>query len=81
MLAAAMLLGCVVSRSIGLPGATDDMGNWLDALGLASLFIDGVVVLLGVSAFTEHLPVRRQAGKRSVDDVRGLPGARAVRAP
>ncbi|MGW0883577.1 hypothetical protein [Streptomyces sp. NPDC002671] len=46
-------LGCVVSRSIGPPGATDDMGNRPEALGLASLFIDGVVVLLGVSAFTE----------------------------
>ncbi|MGW3658787.1 hypothetical protein ACWD6R_25295 [Streptomyces sp. NPDC005151] len=54
VLAAAALLGYVVSRSIGLPGATDDIGNWLEPLGLASLFVEGVVVLLGVSALTER---------------------------
>jgi hypothetical protein len=31
-----------------LPGATEDVGNWLESLGLASLFVEGCVVLLGV---------------------------------
>jgi hypothetical protein len=47
-LSAAVLLGFVLSRTSGLPGATDDIGNWSEPLGLASLFIESG--LLGLSA-------------------------------
>src|SRR3954466_14740908 len=38
-LAASALAGYVLSRTVGLPGATDDIGNWAEPLGLASLFV------------------------------------------
>jgi hypothetical protein len=52
LLSGAIIAGFVISRTVGLPGAADDIGNWLEPLGLASLFVEGVVVLLSLSAFT-----------------------------
>ncbi|MFZ0041515.1 MAG: hypothetical protein WAK93_09425 [Solirubrobacteraceae bacterium] len=46
-LALGPLVGYVVSRSIGLPGDPDDVGNWLDTLGMVSLFVE--VSVLGLS--------------------------------
>jgi hypothetical protein len=44
---AATMLGYAISRTSGLPGDTgDDVGNWTEPLGLASLLVEGVVVLL-----------------------------------
>jgi hypothetical protein len=46
-----VLAGFVVSRTIGLPGApADDIGNWSEPLGMASLFIEATVVWLSLSA-------------------------------
>ena len=41
---ASAIAGFVLSRSVGLPNATDDIGNWTEPLGLASLFVEGTVV-------------------------------------
>jgi len=46
--AALTLLGFVLSRSTGLPNFRDEIGNWTEPLGLASIFTEGVTVLLGV---------------------------------
>ncbi|HEX3622535.1 MAG TPA: hypothetical protein VHT97_09485 [Acidimicrobiales bacterium] len=46
VLAGATFLGYALSRTTGLPSATDDIGNWLEPLGLASLFVESCVVLL-----------------------------------
>ena len=48
LLAGATMVGYIASRSVGLPAATDDIGNWTDPLGLASLFVEGLVVVIGV---------------------------------
>jgi hypothetical protein len=32
-----------------MPGATDDIGNWLEPLGLASLFVEGLTVLAALA--------------------------------
>jgi hypothetical protein len=61
-LAAATFLAYAVSRSVGLPQATDDIGNWEEPLGLASLFVEALVVLLSVYALAS-LP--RPRGLRS----------------
>jgi len=45
LLAAMPLAGYVLSRTTGLPGADDDVGNWTDGLGLASLWVEGAVLL------------------------------------
>jgi hypothetical protein len=58
-LAAALLpLGAIVgyalSRTVGLPQATDDIGNWLEPLGLASLFVEGSLVTLAALVLGER---------------------------
>jgi hypothetical protein len=45
-LAAATLLGFVLSRTTGLPSAKGDIGNWSEPLGLASMFVEGAVIAL-----------------------------------
>src|SRR4051794_25214592 len=45
LLALAPLVGYILSRTSGLPGSDDDIGNWTDPLGLASLWVEGAVVL------------------------------------
>jgi Kef-type K+ transport system membrane component KefB len=45
-LAAATFGAYAVSRTVGLPASTDDIGNWAEPLGLASLFVEAAVVLL-----------------------------------
>ena len=39
------LAGYILSRTTGLPGADDDVGNWTEPLGLASLWVEGAVLL------------------------------------
>jgi len=45
-LAAATFAAYAVSRTVGLPASSDDIGNWTEPLGLASLFVEGAVVAL-----------------------------------
>jgi|SRR5438552_17537575 len=51
-LAASAIAGYVLSRTVGLPNATGDIGNWTEPLGLASLFVEGAVVAVSAYAFT-----------------------------
>jgi hypothetical protein len=44
LLAAAPIVGFILSRTTGLPGAHDDIGAWTEPLGLASLWIEGAVL-------------------------------------
>ena len=41
----------MLSRTTGLPNAMDDIGNWTEPLGLASLFVEGGVVAIAGTAF------------------------------
>jgi hypothetical protein len=47
LLPAGAMIGFVVSRTVGLPGGADDIGNWTEPLGLASLFVEGSLVTVG----------------------------------
>jgi hypothetical protein len=40
------LLGFILTRTTGLPGFPDNVGNWEEPLGLASLWVEGLVLLL-----------------------------------
>ena len=51
LLAAATLVGFILSRTTGLPNASDDIGNWTEPLGLASMFVEGAVVILAAYAW------------------------------
>jgi hypothetical protein len=43
-LAASALAGYVINRTVGMPNATGDIGNWTEPLGLASLFVEAAVI-------------------------------------
>jgi len=49
-LATAVLLGFIVNRTVGMPGATDDIGNWFEPLGLLSILVEGFVVWQALAA-------------------------------
>jgi hypothetical protein len=51
-LAGLVIAGYVLSRTTGLPNADDDVGNWTEPLGLASLFVEGCVVAVSAYALT-----------------------------
>jgi vacuolar-type H+-ATPase subunit I/STV1 len=40
VLSVAVLIGFVINRTVGMPGATGDIGNWLEPLGFLSLFVE-----------------------------------------
>jgi len=61
-LAALILLGYVLSRTVGLPGFTDDIGEWSEPLGLASMVAEGLLLCVtGAVLSTRHLPMPRKA--------------------
>lgn len=52
-LALSVMAGYALSRTTGLPGATGDIGNWSEPLGIASLFVEGSVAALSAFALRE----------------------------
>ena len=46
-LAGLTLIGYVLSRTVGLPSADDDIGNWGDPPGLASMALEALMVAVG----------------------------------
>ena len=65
LLAAGPLIRFLLTRSIGVPGDSDDIGNWLEPLGLASMFVEVAVlslslVRLGVGSRWFGRPAKRQ---------------------
>jgi hypothetical protein len=66
LLAGATLAGFVLSRTTGLPNASDDVGNWTEALGLASMFVEGAVIVLAGYAWALARHERRPGVHASV---------------
>ncbi len=54
VLAASAIAGYVINRTVGLPNATGDIGNWTEPLGMAALFIESCVVALSVAALAHR---------------------------
>ena len=46
------LIGFVLTRTTGLPGFPDNVGNWTESLGLASLWVEAMVLLLSAYKVT-----------------------------
>ena len=44
----------VISRTVGLPQGADDIGNWTEPLGMASLFIGGTLAGLSLMILQER---------------------------
>ena len=57
-LAGSAIVGYVLSRTTGLPGAGKDVGNWSEPLGLAALFIEGCIVALALYRLFMLRPAR-----------------------
>ena len=55
LLSGATLVGYCLSRTFGLPGeGGEEIGNWSEGLGMASLMIEAIVVLLAASALAQR---------------------------
>jgi hypothetical protein len=64
--AAGALVGYIVNRTVGLPNAMDDIGNWTEPLGLASLFVEGAVVAVSLAGLAvTRSPARLGIGTMS----------------
>jgi hypothetical protein len=62
----ATIIGFTLTRTVGLPLSTDDIGNWLEPMGLASLLVEGSVAALAVYALvTEPTAVATPAAHLS----------------
>jgi hypothetical protein len=61
LLPAGAIVGFVLTRTVGLPQATDDIGNWTEPLGLAALFTEGVVIAIAGYALSSLRPVAAEA--------------------
>jgi hypothetical protein len=55
-LAASVFAGYVVNRTVGLPQATDDIGNWIEPLGLASLLVEAFVIAVALGGHRAARP-------------------------
>jgi hypothetical protein len=51
-LAGGAITGYCLTRTVGLPQAHGDVGNWTEPLGLASLFVEGCLVALSLYRLT-----------------------------
>jgi hypothetical protein len=52
--AVAVLIGYTLSRTTGLPQSSDDIGNWGEPLGIASLFVEGSLAALCGAVLSER---------------------------
>jgi hypothetical protein len=51
---AATLVGFVLTRTTGLPGATGDIGNWTETIAVWSLVVEGAFVALAAWALARR---------------------------
>jgi len=64
VLPASAIAGFVLTRTVGLPQATEDIGNWSEPLGLAALFVEGAVIAVASYALVALHPVRALGQRR-----------------
>ena len=50
LVAASPLAGYVLTRTVGLPGARDDIGNWGEPLGIASIVVEMITLAVCLTA-------------------------------
>lgn len=48
------LVGIIISRSVGLPDATDDIGNWGEPLGVLAMIVEAVLLVLALTVLTRR---------------------------
>ena len=65
VLSALVIVAYVLSRTSGLRGSTDDIGNWSEPLGMASLFVEGALVVLSSAVLISRSEVALTGGRAS----------------
>jgi hypothetical protein len=75
LLPALLLIGFVLSRTSGLPGFTDDVGDWSERLGLASFVAEGLLVCLSATVLMSHETrfSRARSARRETGPSRAFP--------
>ncbi len=63
-LALGAMIGYTLTRTTGLPQAHGDIGNWLEPLGLASLFVETLFVGLAAGVLTSRSGAGAPAARR-----------------
>ena len=58
VLPASAIVGFTLTRTVGLPQAHGDIGNWSEPLGLAALFVEGALIALSAYALAALKPRR-----------------------
>jgi hypothetical protein len=56
----------VLTRTVGLPQAHDDIGNWSEPLGLAALFVESAVIAVAGYALVALRPAALLARRARV---------------
>jgi hypothetical protein len=59
------IVGFILTRTVGLPGDTGDIGNWSEPLGMASLFVEGSLVALSAIVLQMRVDRTARRGARS----------------
>ena len=80
-LAGLILIGYILSRTSGLPWATNDIGEWTEPLGLISLVVEGLVLFLAIGVLaTRPEPAAAEAARPlGAGDHHAAPPAQAAR--
>ena len=68
-LSSAVLVGFVVNRTVGMPGATGDIGNWFEPLGMLSLGIEIFAVWHSVVGYLTIRKIEVLTAQRFVANV------------
>ncbi len=63
-LSISVLLGYIVNRTVGMPGAKDDIGNWFEPLGFLSIVIELFAVWHSVHAYRTISAIEKQRSTR-----------------
>ena len=66
--AAGPLVGFILTRTVGMPNAMDDRGNWTETLGVVSLVVEGALLALAIAQF-----VRSRSASTSIAYAGPLP--------
>jgi hypothetical protein len=73
-LAALILIGYLLSRSVGLPGFTGDTGNWSEAPGLVSMVVESLEIVLAGTVLATRLAPRWRAARANEPATGGAGG-------
>ena len=62
---ASVIVGFIINRTVGMPGAMDDIGNWTEPLGMLSLIVEALVVQQALRLSKSDFSSSRQSDAES----------------